>query len=78
MLMEKIKSPIKVVLTAILFTIIFVSCKKFLNPEAISSFDTEYVFNSIPNAQKSLLGAYMAMAGDYGYGIRLSGYWAYD
>lgn len=65
-------------LIAMLPTTVFISCKKYLSPEAISSFDTEYVFNSIPNAQKSLLGAYMAMAGDFGYGIRLSGYWAYD
>jgi hypothetical protein len=77
MLMEKIKL-IKVVLIAMIFTTVFISCKKFLNPDAISSFDTEYVFNNIPNARKSLLGAYMAMAGDYGYGIRLSGYWGYD
>ncbi len=78
MLMKRIKSIIKVVLIAVLPATVFISCKKYLDPEAISSFDTEYVFNSIPNAQKSLLGAYMAMAGDYGYGIRLSGYWAYD
>lgn len=78
MLMKRIKCIIKVALIALLPTTIFISCKKFLSPEAISSFDTEYVFNSIPNARKSLLGAYMSMAGDYGYGIRLSGYWAYD
>ena len=59
-------------------TTLFIACKKFLNPKAISSFDAEYVFNNIPNARKSLLGAYMAMSGDYGYGIRLSGYWPYD
>ena len=53
-------------------------CKKFLSPEAVSSFDTEYVFDNIPNARKALLGAYMSMCGDFGYGIRISGYWAYD
>lgn len=78
MLMKKIRSIITVGLIAMLPSAIFISCKKFLNPEAISSFDTEYVFDNIPNARKSLLGAYMSMAGDYGYGIRLSGYWAYD
>lgn len=56
----------------------FVACKKFLSPEAVSSFDTEYVFNDIPNAKKALLGAYGSMTGDFGYGIRISGYWAYD
>jgi hypothetical protein len=76
--MKKIRSIIKVVVIAMLPVTVFISCKKYLSPEAISSFDTEYVFNSIPNAQKSLLGAYMAMAGDFGYGIRMSGYWPYD
>jgi len=56
----------------------FFSCKKFLSPEAVSSFDTEFVFDNIPNAKKALLGAYASMAGDFGYGIRISGYWAYD
>jgi starch-binding outer membrane protein, SusD/RagB family len=78
MLMKRIKLIIQVVLIVMLPTTVFISCKKYLDPEAISSFDPEYVFNNIPNAQKSLLGAYMAMCGDYGYGIRLSGYWAYD
>lgn len=55
-----------------------VSCKKFLSPEAVSSFDTEYVFDNIANARKAILGAYSSMAGDYGYGIRISGYWPYD
>ena len=57
---------------------VFMSCKKFLSPEAVSSFDTEYVFDNIPNARKALLGAYSSMAGDFGYGIRISGYWSYD
>lgn len=56
----------------------FVSCKKFLSPEAVSSFDTEYVFDNIANARKALLGAYGSMTGDFGYGIRISGYWSYD
>jgi len=76
--MEKIRSIMSVVLAMILPATVFISCKKYLNPDAISSFDTEYVFDNIPNARKSLLGAYMAMSGDYGYGIRLSGYWPYD
>jgi hypothetical protein len=56
----------------------FLSCKKFLSPEATSSFDTEFIFDNIPNARKGLLGAYNSLAGDYGYGIRISGYWSYD
>lgn len=54
------------------------ACKKFLEPEAVSSFDTEYVFDNVQNARKALLGAYMSLSGDYGYGIRISGYWPYD
>ncbi|SDH18157.1 RagB/SusD family nutrient uptake outer membrane protein [Chitinophaga filiformis] len=54
------------------------ACKKFLEPEAVSSFDTEYVFDNVQNARKALLGTYMSLAGDYGYGIRISGYWPYD
>jgi hypothetical protein len=76
--MEKIKFIIKVVLIVIITTTLFISCRKYLSPDPISSFDTDYVFNNIPNARKALLGAYMAMAGDFGYGIRLSGYWPYD
>ncbi|OQP42875.1 hypothetical protein A4H97_12030 [Niastella yeongjuensis] len=56
----------------------FVSCKKFLSPEATSSFDTEFIFDNVPNARKAVLGAYNSMSGDYGYGIRISGYWSYD
>jgi hypothetical protein len=56
----------------------FASCKKYLSPEAVSSFDAAYVFDNIPNAKKALLGAYSSMAGDFGYGIRISGYWPYD
>jgi hypothetical protein len=62
----------------VLACIIFGACKKFLSPEAVSSFDTEYVFDNIPNARKALLGSYASMAGDFGYGIRISGYWPYD
>ncbi|GAA4749843.1 RagB/SusD family nutrient uptake outer membrane protein [Flavisolibacter ginsenosidimutans] len=75
------KTIVKLTMTTafvVLASAAFVSCKKFLAPEAISSFDTEYVFNNIPNARKALLGAYNSLLGDYGYGIRISGYWPYD
>lgn len=65
-------------LVSILACATFSSCKKFLSPEAVSSFDTEYVFDNVPNARKALLGAYASMTGDFGYGIRISGYWSYD
>jgi starch-binding outer membrane protein, SusD/RagB family len=70
----------KLTIAGLLLTacITFASCKKFLSPEAVSSFDTEFVFDNIPNARKALLGAYNSMCGDFGYGIRISGYWSYD
>ena len=55
-----------------------ISCKKFLSPEPISSFDTEYVFDNILNARSALLGSYLSLAGDFGYGTRISGYFPYD
>lgn len=73
-------TPASLLIATMLLTacVSLVSCKKFLSPQAISSFDTEYVFDNIPNARKALLGAYNSMCGDFGYGIRISGYWSYD
>jgi hypothetical protein len=71
-----IKLTIVAMLVALCASI--VSCKKFLSPQAISSFDTEFVFDNIPNARKALLGSYNSLCGDFGYGIRISGYWSYD
>ncbi|MBE7171660.1 MAG: RagB/SusD family nutrient uptake outer membrane protein [Williamsia sp.] len=76
--MKQVRQLTSTAAAIILAGTLLVSCKKFLSPEAVSSFDTEYVFNNIPNARKALLGAYGSMTGDYGYGIRISQYWAYD
>ncbi|MBS1664920.1 MAG: RagB/SusD family nutrient uptake outer membrane protein [Bacteroidetes bacterium] len=54
------------------------SCKKYLSPSPISTFDASIAFSNLPNAKAALMGSYMAMAGDYGYGIRASYYYAYD
>jgi starch-binding outer membrane protein, SusD/RagB family len=56
----------------------FTSCKKYLEAEPISSFGPEYVFSDVGNAQKAVLGAYAALTGDQGYGIRISMYYPYD
>jgi starch-binding outer membrane protein, SusD/RagB family len=32
----------------------------------------------VPNAKAAVMGAYLSMAGDFGYGIRVSYYYAYD
>ncbi len=54
------------------------SCKKYLNLSPVSSFGPETVFGTVPNAQKAVFGAYQEMAGDQGYGIRVSMYYPYD
>jgi len=54
------------------------SCKKYLEPAAVSSFSADYVFSNVQNAQKAVLSAYAQMEGDNGYGIRISMYYAYD
>jgi hypothetical protein len=61
------------------FLIFFISsCKRYLEPAPISSFSPEYVFSNMQNAQKAVLGVYQDLAGDNGYGIRISMYFPYD
>src|ERR1700733_4057907 len=54
------------------------SCNKYLSPDSLSSFTPDVAFGNIPNAKAAVFGAYLAMAGDYGYGIRASYYYPYD
>jgi hypothetical protein len=54
------------------------TCKKYLEPSAVSSFNTAYVFSNVQNAQKAVLAAYADLEGDQGYGIRVSMYYPYD
>lgn len=54
------------------------ACKKYLDLEPISSFGPETAFGTVDNAYKSVLGVYQDMAGDQGYGIRISMYFPYD
>lgn len=54
------------------------SCKRYLDVQPVSSFDADYTFDNVQNATKAVLGAYAAMTGDNGYGIRLSMYYPYD
>ena len=76
--MRQVLNKLATVVLIIVTSMTYSSCKKFLSPEAVSSFDTEFVFSNIPNARKALLGSYNSMCGDFGYGIRISGYWSYD
>jgi hypothetical protein len=54
------------------------SCHKYLQPSAVSSFNTEYVFSNVQNAQKAVFSVYADLEGDNGYGIRISMYYPYD
>ena len=54
------------------------SCKKYLSPEPLSSLDPSIAFSNISNAKATVMGAYLSMAGDYGYGIRVSYNYVYD
>ncbi|MGC4104432.1 RagB/SusD family nutrient uptake outer membrane protein [Ferruginibacter sp.] len=70
---------IKGVAVALLCTVLLsLSCKKYLSPEPVSTFDPSFVFGNVPNARAALMGAYFSMAGDFGYGIRVSYYYAHD
>src|SRR6201991_1929933 len=74
--MQKIYRKIGMLIPVIL--LLAVACKKYLEPAAVSSFSPDYVFSNVPNAQKAVLGAYQDLAGDNGYGIRISMYFPYD
>ena len=72
---KNLKGLIAILIITVLLS---VSCKKYLSPEPISTFDPSFVFGNIPNAKAALNGAYYSMAGDFGYGIRVSYYYAHD
>src|SRR5215212_2755654 len=54
------------------------SCKKYLDVQPLSSATPDYTFSNVDNAYKAVLGAYAALTGDQGYGIRLNMYYPYD
>jgi hypothetical protein len=54
------------------------SCKKQLDQEPQSAFDEQYVFSNVTNATAALIGVYNELAGDLGYGSRLSTIYPYD
>jgi hypothetical protein len=54
------------------------TCKKYLSPDPVSSFNAAFVFSDVPNATKAVLASYQDLEGDNGYGIRISMYFAYD
>jgi hypothetical protein len=70
------KTAVLMLSVAVVFTA--VSCKKYLSPAPLSTIDPSIAFSNVPNAKSAVMGAYLSMAGDFGYGIRVSYYYAYD
>jgi len=62
----------------LLLVLVVSSCKKYLDEQPITSFGTDFVFNSVPNAYQAIAGVYSQLTGDQGYGIRLSLYYTVD
>jgi hypothetical protein len=54
------------------------SCKKYLTETPQASFSTESAFSNVSTATDVVLGIYSRLAGDSGYGIRLSMYFTVD
>lgn len=67
-----------IAITVVCLVMTAVSCKKYLSPAPLSTIDPSITFSNVPNARAAVMGAYLSMAGDFGYGIRVSYYYAYD
>ena len=67
------------IITGLLFTLTIInSCKKYLSLAPNSAFDEAYVFGSVSDAYKAVLGTYAVLAGDRGYGGRINYYFSND
>jgi hypothetical protein len=67
------------IIAGLLFMGIMVnSCKKYLTLSPNSAFDEAYVFGSVSDAYKAVLGTYAVLAGDRGYGGRINYYFSND
>ncbi len=54
------------------------SCKKYLEPDSPSLISSEDVYSNVATAKMAVIGVYQDLAGDQGYGIRVSMYYPYD
>ncbi|MDB5196556.1 MAG: RagB/SusD family nutrient uptake outer membrane protein [Flaviaesturariibacter sp.] len=63
-------------LVAASFMLALGSCKKFLDQQPITSVGPELVFKDVESTRSALLGVYQQLAGDNGYGLKLSLYFA--
>src|SRR5947199_9882737 len=76
--MKRIIFQIKTLMVVLIFSALLPACKKYLSPSPLSTIDPSVTFGNLPNAKAALNGAYLSLAGDFGYGIRVSYYYAYD
>ncbi|MEO7264441.1 MAG: RagB/SusD family nutrient uptake outer membrane protein [Ferruginibacter sp.] len=64
--------------TVILALLAISSCKKYLDQQPITDVTTPAVFKDVPGAYLALIGVYSRLAGQEGYGQRLSLYYTVD
>lgn len=58
--------------------LLFGSCKKYLDQQPITDVTTPAVYKDVPGAYQALIGVYSRLAGQEGYGQRLSLYYTVD
>jgi hypothetical protein len=63
---------------AVCFLLAFGSCKKYLNQQPITDVTPLVVFKDVPSVYQALIGVYSRLAGQEGYGQRLSLYYTVD
>jgi starch-binding outer membrane protein, SusD/RagB family len=65
-------------ITATILLLALGSCKKYLDQQPITEVTTPAVFKDVNGAYQALIGAYTRLAGQEGYGQRLSLYYTVD
>jgi starch-binding outer membrane protein, SusD/RagB family len=68
----------KITLSAVLLLTVLGSCKKYLDQQPITEVTTPAVFKDMSGAYQALIGVYSRLAGQEGYGQRLSLYYTVD
>jgi hypothetical protein len=66
------------IITAVLMLFIITGCKKFLDQQPITEVGPEMAFKDVEGAFQALVGVYSRLAGQEGYGQRLSLYFTVD
>jgi hypothetical protein len=65
-------------ITAITLLLVFGSCKKYLDQQPITDVTTPAVFKDVSTAYQAIIGVYSRLAGQEGYGQRVSLYFTVD